>query len=218
MPVRTFRAWARDHAPTTLRGTWGEKFVGLFGFLFDAIVDANYEGGASASIEAPTFPDDALPYVGSERAIERYPSESTATYKERVQGAWVAWPQAGTLGGVLSQLTAAGFDAEIKEMKDWDWDGDAANWSRFWVVLHNTGWNRTTWGDGRVWGEGVWGCDAPRDEVHALRRLLQKWKPAHVVCIVVAVLDEVTWAAEQPDGTWGDPGNRSHSALYHYER
>lgn len=218
MAVRTYRRWAIDNAPTWLRGNWGGKLVETFGFLFDAIEEANFEGGAAGSVEAPTFPADAIALIGSERNLERYTSETDDQYKTRVHGAWVAWPQAGTTNGVLSQLAAAGFDAELKEMRDWDWDGDAANWSRFWVVIHNTGWSRTHWGDGRRWGEGVWGCDAPREEVHTLRRLVRKWKPAHVVAIIVVVLDEVTWSAEQPDGTWGNPVNRSRSALYHYER
>lgn len=218
MALRTYRAWARDNCPTWLRGTWGEYLIGTFGFVYDAIQETHYEAGAVASLDAPSFPIDALPHVGSERNIERYASETDATYKARVRGAWVAWPQAGTKNGLLSQLTAAGFDAEIMEMKDWDWDGDADNWSRFWVIIHDSGWSRTHWGDGRVWGEGVWGADAEVEQVHTLRRLIAKWKPGHVVCIVVVVLDEVTWLAEQPDGTWGDPANRSESALYHYER
>lgn len=218
MAVRTYRKWAIDNAPPWLRGEWGGRIVEFVGFLFDTIEEESFEAGAAGSIESPTFPVDALALIGSERNIERYNAETDDQYAARVQGAWVAWPQAGTMNGLLSQLTAAGFDAEIKEMRDWDWDGDAANWSRVWVVLHNTGWVRNKWGDGRKWGEGVWGVNASRDEVHTLRRLIRKWKPAHVVVIVVVVLDEVTWAAEQPDGTWGNPANRSRSALYHYER
>lgn len=218
MAVRTFRKWAIDNAPTWLRGTWGGKLTEMFGFLFDTIEETNFEAGAAGSLEAPTFPADAIGLIGSERNMERYNSETDDQYATRIHGAWVAWPQAGTRNGLLSQLAGAGFDAEIKEMRDWDWDGNAANWSRIWVVIHNTGWVRTTWGDGRKWGEGVWGVNAPRDVVHTLRRLIRKWKPAHVVAIVVVVLDEVTWALEQPDGSWDIPANRSRSALYHYER
>lgn len=218
MAVRTYRAWARDLAPTWLRGDWGGALVEMFGFTFDAIQEANYEAGAAGLLDAPTFPVDALPLIGNERNIERYPAESDDEYHARVKGAWVAWPQAGTINGVLSQLTAAGFDAEIKEMKDWNWDGDAANWSRFWVILHNTGWARNKWGDGRKWGEGVWGVNASRDEVHTLRRIVKKWKPAHCIAIIIVVLDEVAWAAGQPDGTWGVPANRNRAAIYHYER
>lgn len=218
MAVRTYRRWAIDNAPTWLRGNWGGKLVELLGFLFDSIEEANFEAGAAGTLNAPTFPVDGLALIGSERNIERYTAETDDQYKARLQGAWVAWPQAGTKLGLLSQLTAAGFDAEIKEMRDWDWDGDAANWSRVWVVLHNTGWTLNKWGDGRKWGEGVWGLTATVEEAHTLRRLIKKWKPGHVVVILVIVIDEVTWALEQPDGTWGDPENRSASAVYHYER
>ena len=218
MAIRTYRRWARDLTPTWLRGTWGGALTELFGFMFDVIEEEVFEAGAAGMLDAPTFPADALPHVGSERAIERYPSETDATYKARVKGAWVAWPQAGTIGGLLSQLTAGEFTAAINEMKDWDWDGDAANWSRFWVVITDHGWSRNRWGDGRKWGEGVWGATATQAEAHTLLRIVSKWKPGHVVAIIVIVMEDVAWAADLPDGTWGNPANRNRAALYHYYR
>jgi hypothetical protein len=218
MAIRTYRAWAKDLAPTWLRGHWGGALVELCGFVFDAIEEEAFEAGAAGMLDAPTFPADALPYVGAERSIERYPSETDATYKARVKGAWVAWPQAGTRGGVLSQLTSGAFTADIKEMKDWNWDGNAANWSRFWIVITGHGWTKTHWGDGRKWGTGVWGATATQPEAHTLLRIIRKWKPGHVVAITVVVMDNVAWLAGLPDGTWGNPANRNHAALYHYDR
>lgn len=218
MAVRTFRKWAIDNAPTWLRGTWGGKLTELFGFLFDTIEETNFEAGAAGSLEAPTFPADAIGLIGSERNMERYSAETDAQYKARIQGAWIAWPQAGTRNGILSQLTLGGFTAELKEMRDWDWDGDAANWSRFWVIITGTGWATRAWGDGRVWGEGVWGADAPTEEAHTLLRIIRKWKPGHVVAITIVVFDDVAWAADQPDGTWDVPANRNPAAIYHYDR
>jgi hypothetical protein len=218
MAIRNYRAWARDLVPTWLRGEWGGALVDTFGFVFDLIQEANYEAGASSLLDAPTFPSDALPLIGSERQIERYPSESDATYKARVAGAWIAWPQAGTPGGLLSQLTAGTFTATLKEMKDWNWDGDAANWSRFWTIITNHGWTRTHWGDGRTWGSGTWGSTASQAEAETLLRIIRKWKPAHVVGITIVVMDPVAWAAGQPDGTWGNPANRNSAALYHFDR
>lgn len=218
MALRTYRAWSRDLAPTWLRGDWGGALVEMLGFTFDSIEEADYEAGAAGLLDAPTFPADALPLIGNERQIERYPSESDDTYKARVKGAWVAWPQAGTKGGELSQLGDGAFTADIKEMRDWNWDGDAANWSRFWVIITDHGWSRTHWGDGRKWGEGVWGCTASQAEAQTLIRIVRKWKPAHVVAIIVVVMDDVAWAAGQPDGTWGNPANRNTAALYHYYR
>ena len=221
MALRTYRAWARDLVPTWLRGEWGGKLVELFGFTFDSIQEANYEAGAAGFLDAPTFPADALALVGSERNIERYPSETDATYKARVAGAWVAWPQAGTRGGLLSQLTAGAFTATIYEMWDWNWDGPSSsnpNWSRFWVVISNHGWTRTTWGDGRTWGAGTWGSTASQAEAQTLLRIVRKWKPAHMVAITIVVMDDSAWALINPLGTWGNPANRSTAALYHFER
>lgn len=218
MAFQTYRSWARTLSISALLGEWGGKISQTFALMFDAEASTTVEAGACNQLNAPTFPIDALPLKGSDRNIERYPGESDASYMARVAGAWVAWPQAGTHNGLLGQLTAAGFTATIKEMRDWNWDGNTANWSRFWVVITGTGWARTHWGDGRKWGEGVWGCNAPLDQVHVLRRIVRKWKPGHMVAIIVVVLDDVAWAAGQPDGTWGNPANRNHAALYHYER
>lgn len=218
MAIRTYRQWAHDTVPTWLRGRWGGKLSEFIGFVFDTIQEEVFEAGAAGMLDAPTFPADALPHIGSERSIERYPSESDATYHSRVKGAWVAWPQAGTKGGVLSQLSAGAFTASIMEMKDWNWDGVPANWSRFWVLITAHGWTRNKWGDGRVWGQGVWGASATQAEAQTLIRIVRKWKPGHVVAIIVVVMDDVAWAAALPDGTWGNPANRNPAALYHYER
>lgn len=218
MAVRTFRKWALANVPTTLRGTWGSKLIELYGFTFDTITESTFEGGAAQSLYAPSCPVDALAYIGNERTMERYAAETDSAYKTRLKGAWTAWAQAGTSTGILSQLAAGGYTAAIKEMKDWNWDGDTANGSRFWVVITGHGWSKTHWGDGRKWGEGVWGANATRNEARMLIRTVRKWKPGHVVPIIIIVMDNVAWLAGQPDGTWGNPANRNTAALYHYYR
>jgi hypothetical protein len=218
MALRTYRQWALENSPTWLRGPWGEKLVTTIGGIFDEAYGAAFQAGAAGSVGAPTFPNDALALVGSERNIERYPAETDAEYKTRVKGAWESWQQAGTMR-IVSELAYLGFTAEIKENWDWDWDGDeGTNWSRFWVVITGHDFELTRWGDGRKWGEGVWGCDATVEEANALLRLVRKWKPGHTFPITIIVLNEDVWDTDQPDGTWGDPANRSTWALYHYER
>ena len=216
MSLRTYRQWALENSPPWMRGTWGEKLLNIIGGVFDEAYGAVYQAGAAGSVDAPTFPNDALGLVGSERNIERYPSETDAQFKVRVKGAWESWAQAGTMR-LVAELAAAGFTAVIKENWQWDWDGDSANWSRFWVVITGHDWELTQWGEG-VWGEGVWGCDATIAEAQTLIRLVRKWKPAHAVAIIVVVFDLDAWDSDQPDGTWGDPANRNTAALYHFER
>lgn len=219
-PRRTYVQWALDNCPPWLLGPWGTKLVTAIGQMFDDAYDEAFEAGAAGSVGSPTFPVDALALLGNERNIERYPAESNDAYSTRVKAAWESWKQAGTMR-IVSELSALGLTAEIKETftAGWDWDGDAANWSRFWSVITDHGWSFVYWGSGgSAWGDGVWGCDATQAEAGTLLRLIRKWKPGHVVPITIVVMDEVDWAAEQPDGTWDDPANRSTAALYHYER
>ena len=201
-------------------GEWGLRLVSVIGTAVDNAYDEVFEASAAGSVAAPTFPADALPLLGSERNIERYPIETDDQYATRVKGAWESWEQAGTMR-IVAELSYLGFDAEIKEVHTagWDWDGDTDNWSRFWVIITQDVWDPIYWGSGgAAWGDGVWGCDATQAEAGTLIRLIRKWKPGHMVPITVVVMDEETWDEEQPDGTWGDPANRSTSALYHFER
>jgi len=218
MAIRTYRQWALELSPTWLRGPWGEKFANTIGGLFDEAYDAVFQAGAAGSIGAPTFPVDALALVGSERSIERYPDETDDEYKTRVKGAWESWEQAGTMR-LVSELLYLGFTAVIKEnfTSGWNWDGDANNWSRIWTVITGHGWSPTAWGgSGRKWtNDQVWGCDATANEAATLLRLIRKWKPGHVFPITIVVMSGGT---PSPDGTWGDPANRSTDSLYHYER
>lgn len=217
---RTYLQWALDNCPPWLLGEWGTKLITVIGQTLDDAYTEAFEAGAAGSVDAPTFPADALPLLGSERNIERYPAETDDEYKGRVKAAWDSWQQAGTMR-IVEELEYLGFEAEIKEVHTagWDWDGDTDNWSRFWVVITGHPWSESVIGEvGRKFGEGVIGCDATQAEAGTLIRLIRKWKPGHMFPITVVVLDESTWDSEQPDGTWGDAANRSASAIYHYDR
>jgi len=221
MAVRTYRQWALENTPPWLRGTWGEQLVNALGGIFDEARDMIYQAGAAGSVDAPTFPNDALGVLGNERNIERYPAENDSQYKARVKGAWESWSQAGTMR-LVAEIAYLGPTAVIKEnfTSGWNWDGDSNNWSSFWPVITNHGWSFTTWGQsGLKWGnQRVWGCDATPNDAATLLRLIRKWKPAHAFPITVVVMNTGSWNSNQPDGTWGNPANRSAAALYHYER
>lgn len=221
MPVRTYRQWALDLCPPWLHGTWGKKLVEAIGVVFDEAYNNVFEAGAAGSVDAPTFPVDALALVGSERSIERYPAETNEQYRVRVKGAWESWAQAGTMR-LAEELEYLGFEATIKEFHTpgWLWQAESMWWSRIWIVITDHPWDRTTWGQsGRTWRQNnVWGCDATYHEASTLLRLIRKWKPGHTFPITVIVMEEGTWNSEQPDGDWDDPVERSDSALYHFER
>ena len=108
-------------------------------------------------------------------------------------------------------LALVGAGPGVKEV------GTGLYWSRLWVVLTGHGWvDDGIWDDPGTWDDGgTWDTDATPDEVRATRNIVRLFKSAHEVCpAICVVLDELPWAANQPDGTWGNPLNRSLSAAY----
>jgi hypothetical protein len=109
-----YREFVRRISPPWLRDFYGERFVGMVnGLMADLISE-----GASQAIKAhlllsDTSPPDALPSIGDERNMPRYPSETDAQYRDRLHGAWDAWEFAGNedgtgTGGIIGQLNAFG--------------------------------------------------------------------------------------------------------------
>lgn len=205
--------------PGWLQEHWGERLVGYVALLMDVTTVGLGEALRAPWLREETSPDDVLPLVGNERRLPQYPGETNDQYRARLIDSWNAWAVAGNQSAVVSQLEAAfpGITVEIKRNDDWDWDGDPDNWSRFWVIIHNHPWTASPgWGAGGTWGDGgVRGLSATREEIRTLRSIIQQWKAAESLNPwIIIVLDEVTWAAEQPDGTWHDWRNRSRAARY----
>jgi hypothetical protein len=216
----THQRYAADAlSPTVFQGTNGQKLMpGTLGVFFDAAAEGCNQAVKARFFDSDTFPPSALSYLGAGRSMPRYPLDTDATYTARLRDAWNIWPQAGTKYGIEAQLAALGLTATVKDRSSvgWNWDNDTDNWSRFWVVITGHPWASWEWGDGTLWGDGkTWGSDATVDEVKSVRALVRKWKPAQVVCTnIIVVMDAITWAAEQPDGTWGNPAKRSSAAIY----
>lgn len=99
---------------------------------------------------------------------------------------------------------------------NWDWDAfTATRWRRGWVIIDSsTGpWTQDFWDDtdDSLWGDGgSWGSDVSTTDVAAIQRIVDNWKPAHIVCknIIVtfdASLFERTDAAPpNPNGNGED--------------
>ena len=216
----TFQRYAADAlSPTVFQGDNGQKLMpGTLGVFFDAAAEGCNQAIKARFFGSDTFPPSALPYLGDGRAMPRYPIDTDASYLARRRDAWNIWKQAGTKIGIDRQFAALGLTASVKDRSTpgWNWDGDTDNWSRFWVVITAHPWTTWTWGSGVLYGDGhTWGSTATLEDVRSVRALVRKWKPAHTVCDhIIVVMDAVTWAAEQPDGTWYNPANRSGAAIY----
>jgi hypothetical protein len=194
----SYRAWAANFVPAWLQSKVGSALVSAYALVFDfaaQLVDLSGEAGMLASFQ---MPDDALPYFGAERKIPRYPTETSSQYRSRLQQAWTYWAHAGTKQGMLELLSALGFTAQVLEPPDWhfQWDGNTADWSRFWIELDGHPWAPLVWGDRtqKLGGGSTWGSTASPAEIAGLRRLIRLQKPGHVRCeYIFVVLDPDAW-------------------------
>lgn len=177
-------------APPWLRGRWGEAWHRAHGLVLDMVAE-----GAVQATKARLLrhgPDDALPYAGADRQIERAPGESTESYRARLLGAFETWRLAGTNKGILSALAVIGYTkAAIYESHGWfPLDPE---WWRFWLVLDPpSGFSTWKLSDGTKLGEKIVGLDKLGADAKAaitlLRRVVRKWKAAHTLCIKVIVV------------------------------
>ena len=154
----------------------------VLGLVTDAAAEACGQALRMPWLEESTSPNDALPLVGSERRMPRYPTELVANYRSRLWQAWIAYEAGGSRLAIESQLAAAGFPGTVHTgALGW-------TWSEFWVhfapgahtvtsqgPLIDGSW---TVGDGTILGpEGI-----TQSETHSLRALVKKWKHSQWVC------------------------------------
>src|SRR5690606_1125558 len=119
-----FLQWMLERAETPgwlKRYRLGPELIGVPATVADEISEGVMRAVASNWVAHPWFPDDALPYLGEERMLPRYPNETTANYKLRLHRAWRIWSQAGSRNQLINELEAYGYsDAFIVANNEWD--------------------------------------------------------------------------------------------------
>lgn len=233
--MTTFRTLRKFLGPPWLVAN-GES--GLVGYSLDLIKDAFVERALAGLVARfPEFaPDDALPLIGRDRRVIRGINEARATYEQRL----VAWLDdrrtAGNPFSLMQKLAeytgntgcsfrtvdnrgnwfsraADGTRSFLLSQPNWDWDGNAAAWARFWVIIYpGSLWVQVDhWGDpGVTWGGGsrTWGSTATADQVASVRAIVADWKPAHTRCEnIIVAFDPASFdpssPASSPNGLWG---------------
>ena len=103
---------------------------------------------------------------------------------------------------------ASGVETSSLALGNWNWDGDTAAWSRFWVIIYPG----TLWAAEDVWGVGVWGdtsgtlgATVTPEEAATLRSIVEDWKPGGTIGEIILAFDVSSFdpTAPEPDGTWG---------------
>lgn len=112
-------------------------------------------------------------------------------------------------------------ERHLRDPSNWDWDGVAAKWARFWVILYTTGTALdglcATYGDGSTYGESglVYG-GLTASVISDLVAMIEDWSSAHGLLwgfalardpssfdpTATAITDPSGWTS-LPTGNWG---------------
>jgi hypothetical protein len=224
MGAQNYRQYARRVA-TVLTGKWAARYLHAIKLVQDGLLQGAVEAVKTRFLHVA--PDDALPRAGNDSSLPRYPTEVPSQHRARLLRRFDDWPFAGTVQGIEAQLHAFGLTgAAVEELVDFNWDGDTANWSRFWITIppphpwHDDGlWVEADVDEPSTWDDdptAVWdSSDMTTEDVAALRGIPARFKPAHVICDqIILIFDLALWNADLPDGTWGNVLNWNPNALY----
>ena len=156
----TFRETAGQYAPRGiwLRDTTSQDYLRALG---GAVADSLALWRESVEVRfARTAPEDALPFVGDNRQLERAPGETVADYRLRLPRAFEIHGDRTVDDGYRHALEPLGIapadvyvygETEVGEHPDWYSevfvfvDSTAGPWSE---LLWDSGWN---WDDGTIW-------------------------------------------------------------------
>lgn len=229
----------RDRLPELARAPWLQRYW-LYRLLyaFALHVDALWDWVVLGMLARyPTHaPPDALPVLGRERGIRRGFAESLDAYAARLLRWLPDRKIKGSPYALMEQLAGyfTGYSVRIRVVNaagswytrlsdgtyewysaspsNWDWDGDTASWSRYWIILYvpTALWspeglwsNPGTFGDG-----GVWGSSMAYEQGQAVKAIVRDWNPPHARCEDIIITWDATSFAPTgsgygyADGTW----------------
>lgn len=238
MFARTFRTIRKLLGPRWLTEGEGELVGYSLDLVKDAFLERARLGMLAGFPEngpnGETAPPDALVLMGQDRRVARGIFESDVEYAVRLKNWLVDRRSCGNAFTLLRKLheytgtthgvsfrtvdvrgnwysrAADGTESASLNTGDWDWDGDTARWSRFWVIIYaGSLWAaEDTWGSGGTWGDdatGTLGCTVTPQQASGLRSLVSEWKPAGTRGEIILAFDPASFdpSAPEPDGSWG---------------
>ena len=224
----------------TEEGGTAEAIQYAEGTVMDAIGDWMIESVSASMPGVGT--NDALYLIGRDTQIDRGPTETDDHYIERLRGAVDSHRVKGSGPELARQLLAWFSPSTVTPIRlvsnsavwhsidtmtevvtktvgtNWTWDSYASTrWWRCWVIIDSSvaPWaNDGVWGDPGDYGDGgTWGSTATPDEVASIRRIIDKWKPAHITCVNIIVTFDAT-LFEVTDVSPDNPSGTSDTAAW----
>lgn len=231
-----FRRAFRKLAPSWLTEGEGESVQFSLGVIKDAFVERCRQG-LLARFPAHS-PEDALAFIGRDRGLIRGFAETADAYRLRLPLWLDAWITAGNAFTLMDQVAAylSPYEVTIRIVtntglwytrtktgthgynmptnpKNWDWDGNTASWSRFWLIIYplTSGiWQDMKWSDLTHWGTPeTWGSDATLEQIAAIRLIVSRFKAGGSSCeYIIVAFDPNSFnpiaaaGAPMPAGDW----------------
>ena len=198
----TLAVYQADIQP--LQGRWARAWGRSLGAEKDTTIERARQAVLAGAVTR--CPTDALPLLGADAQLERSYGETDAEYRARIADAWAMWPWAGTrtaLEIVFGQLGWQTFRlVTATDLGRTPW----AQWFAF--VSLNEPPLRRAWSTSGTWGSGVWGSDASRELVRAIKRRLRQFSNARDRgWVVILQSSPGVWGApsawDAGAGTWG---------------
>ena len=216
---KTIRDAIEAQLPPWLKETVGVRLVYSMTVQADAMWELWRQGVKAHMPGADEWPDSALPYVGSERQLDRYEAESNAQFAARLQTPHDTHRAQGHPRELINQLQtmasylgatppvravsnagvwwsraslAADFVQTHSSPNNWVWDALTTRWWRGWVIIDSSAgpWTVDIWGTPGTWGDGgTWGSDATVAQVAMVERIVRLWKSAHESIQIIVSFD-----------------------------
>ena len=190
MAVETYEQWLARVLPPWLLGEWGSRYVVAIGGLLDTLVAGAKEAAKAGFVGLA--PVDAVPRHGYDRWLPRIPGETDEAWRERLLASWDTLSGIGPRSGFIDLLEAyMGCTVRVFDVSVDRWpngtqttqdDNNLDNWSRFWVVFGSDHpWERPVMGADAIGPGGLIGITMTETERSLLRRVVQEYRPAHMV-------------------------------------
>lgn len=233
-----FRELRKSMGPAWLTSGEGGLAGYALDLMRDALMQRVYLGALAGMPQngpnGETAPEDALARMGQDRRVFRGINETAASYALRLTQWLVDRRAAGSAYALMKKLheytgtthgcsfrtvdnrgnwfsrAADGTETASLNTGNWNWDGNTAARSRFWVIVYpGTLWTEgaDSWGAVGAWGSaGPWGCDVTQEQVRTMQAIVADWKPDGTQCQnIILAFDDASFnpASPEPDGNWG---------------
>lgn len=216
---RTIRDAVAGISPPWLSRTVGARLLYSMAIQADAFWELVRQGVKAHMPGTDGSPTTALPYVGSERQLDRYEYETDAQFAARCQTPHDTHRGQGGPQELINQLQtmasylgatppvravsnsgvwwsraslASAFVQTHSSPNNWVWDALTGRWWRGWVIIDSSAgpWTVDIWGTPGTWGDGgTWGSDATVAQVAMVERIVRTWKAAHESIAIIVSFD-----------------------------